>query len=311
MIYTVTLNPSVDRTLHVDELTVGGLNRATSVATHLAGKGVNVSVALQQLGVRSVLLGLAGGATGRQLAEGLAARGLSCAFCEVAGETRSNLTILEDGCGRTTKLNEPGPKVTEAELDQLMGMADRVGTDDLCVLSGSLPPGVPAGSYARLARRMRERGAFVALDASGEPFRQALVARPHLIKPNVAEAGELLGCSLEGKAAWAEALQALHAMGAERVLLSLGPQGAASYEDGLAWWARPPGITEASAVGAGDALLAGWVYAWQRDLLPPERLRWAVASGTAAATLDGSAMPSRSLVEDVLAQVEVESLGGP
>jgi len=311
MIYTVTLNPSVDRTLHVDELAVGGLNRATSVTTYLAGKGVNVSVALQRLGVPSVLLGLAGGATGRQLAEGLAALGLSCAFCEVAGETRSNLTILEDGCGRTTKLNEPGPVVTDADLDRLLGMADGIGPGDLCVLSGSLPPGLPDRTYGQLVTRLRGQGAFVALDASGEPFRQAMVARPHLIKPNVAEAGELLGRSLEGKAAWTEALTALHAIGAERVLLSLGPQGAASYEDGLAWWARPPGITEASAVGAGDALLAGWICAWLQDLPPPERLRWAVACGTAAATLDGSAMPSRSLVEDVLAQVEVESLGGP
>ncbi len=311
MIYTFTLNPSIDRTLHLDRLEVGGLNRATSVTTDLAGKGVNVSVALGQLGVRSVLLGLVGGAAGRHLDEGLTAQGYDCAFCEVAGETRSNLTLLEDGCGRTTKLNEPGPAVTEAELDRLMGMTDGIGLGDLCVLSGSLPPGAPDRTYAQLVTQLRDQGAFVVLDASGEPLRQGVAARPHLIKPNLAEAGDLLGRSLEGGVAWREALLALHGLGAERVLLSMGAQGAVSYEDGVTLWARAPRITEASAVGAGDALLAGWICAWIRRLPPAERVRWAVACGTAAAMLDGSAMPSRRLVEKVLAQVAIDSLGGP
>jgi len=311
MIYTFTLNPSIDRTLHLDQLEVGGLNRATSVTTDLAGKGVNVSVALRQLGVRSVLLGFVGGAAGRHLGEGLTAQRYECAFCEVAGETRSNLTILEDGCGRTTKLNEPGPVVTEAELGRLMNMANRVGSGDMGVLSGSLPPGAPDGTYAQLVTRLRGLGAFVALDASGEALRQALAARPHLIKPNLAEAEELLGRSLDLRVARRENLSALRALGAERVLLSMGAQGAISYDDGVALWARAPRITEASAVGAGDALLAGWIYAWHRGLPAEERVRWAVACGTAAATLDGSTMPTRTLVEDVLAQVAVESSGGP
>lgn len=311
MIYTFTLNPSIDRTLHLDQLEVGGLNRATSVTTDLAGKGVNVSVALRQLGVRSVLLGFVGGAAGRHLGEGLTAQRYECAFCEVAGETRSNLTILEDGCGRTTKLNEPGPVVTEAELGRLMNMANRVGSGDMGVLSGSLPPGAPDGTYAQLVTQLRGQGAFVALDASGEALRQALAARPHLIKPNLAEAEELLGRSLDLRVARRENLSALRALGAERVLLSMGAQGAISYDDGVALWARAPRITEASAVGAGDALLAGWIYAWHRGLPAEERVRWAVACGTAAATLDGSTMPTRTLVEDVLAQVAVGSLGGP
>jgi len=310
MIYTVTLNPSIDRTLHLEGLSLGGLNRARSVGTHLAGKGVNVSVALWQLGVPSVLLGLAGGATGRYLVDGLRAEGFICAFCEVAGETRVNLTMIEDGCERTTKVNEPGPTITQAELDKLMRVTDSVGMGDLCVLSGSLPPGVPDRTYGQLVNQLHGQGAFVALDASGASLREALAARPHLIKPNLAEAAEVLKRHLDSPTAWLEALRSLHAMGAERVLLSLGAQGAASYDDGRALWVRPPVIVEASAVGAGDALLAGWVYAWLQGLAAEERSRWAVACGTAAATLDGSTMPPRALVEKVLKQVEVDYWDG-
>lgn len=309
MIYTVTLNPSIDRTLHLCQLAVGGLNRAKSVIIHLAGKGVNVSVALRQLGMRSVILGFVGGATGRYLADGLRARGYRCAFLEVEGETRSNLTIIDDETGQITKLNEPGPTVSMSDINALLKSMDGIANDDVCVLSGSLPPGAPSDTYARMVQTLRRQGAFVAVDASGEALKEALPAQPDLIKPNLAEASEALGWSLEGSAMWLDALRALRDRGAGHVVLSLGAQGAVSCGGAEALWARPSAITEASAVGAGDALLAGWLYASERGVDGAERLGWAVACGTAAAMLDGSAMPTREAVEDLRARVKVDSLG--
>ncbi|MGC9360824.1 MAG: 1-phosphofructokinase [Anaerolineae bacterium] len=306
MIYTVTLNPSIDRTLHLRGLRVGELNRADSAAIDLAGKGVNVSVALRALGLESVLLGFAGGATGRYLVDGLRERGYTCAFQQVRGETRSNLTVVDDASGQVTKLNEPGPMVSPTDLDALMATIERIGDGDVCVLSGSLPPGAPSDTYARLISTLRSQGAHVALDASGAALAEGLMARPDLIKPNLAEARDLLDVSLNGPQAWAEAVHALRERGARHVVLSLGKQGAVSDEGGSTLWARPPVIEEASPVGAGDALLAGWLYARERGLDETERLRWAVACGTAAAGLDGSRMPCQEAVEEMRLQVEVQ-----
>jgi len=309
MIYTVTLNPSVDRTLHLPGLRIGELNRAKSATIDLAGKGVNVSVALRALGIDSVLLGFAGGATGRYLVDGLRDRGYTCAFHEVEGETRSNLTVVDDGSGQVTKLNEPGPTVSLADLGALMAFMERIGEGDVCVLSGSLPPGAPVDAYARLVHRVRLQGAYVALDASGRALAEGLRAAPDLIKPNLAEVRELLRVVLAEPEAWAKAVHALRRRGAGHVLLSAGKDGALSDDVMSTLWARPPIIDEASPVGAGDALLAAWLYARERGLDVRERLRWAVACGTAAAELDGSRMPSREAVEELRSRVDVQSIG--
>jgi len=308
MIYTVTLNPSIDRTLHLQGLRVGELNRAESVGIHLAGKGVNVSVALRKLGLESVLLGFVGGATGRYLADGLRGRGYTCEFQQVKGETRSNLTLVDDASGQVTKLNEPGPMVSSADVDALVGRLEDIAGGDVCVLSGSLPPGAPSDAYARIVRKLRSQGVYVALDASGSALMEGLAAAPDLIKPNLAEARELLAEDLDDSKAWAKAVHALQRRGAGHVVLSLGKQGAISDDGSGALWARPPAIKEASPVGAGDALLAGWLYAREQGADERERLRWAVACGTAAAMLDGSCMPSKERVEGMRLRVEVHLL---
>jgi 1-phosphofructokinase len=309
MIYTVTLNPSIDRTLHLQGLRVGELNRAESATIDLAGKGVNVSVALGALGLESVLLGFAGGATGRYLVEGLRDQGYTCAFRRVEGETRSNLTVVDDASRQVTKLNEPGPTVSAEDLDALMVAMERIGDGDVCVLSGSLPPGAPRDTYARMTSRLRSQGAYVALDASGRALAEGLSAAPDLIKPNLAEAQELVGAEPSHPQAWAEAVHALCGRGARRVVLSLGKQGALCDDGESTLWARPPAIEEASPVGAGDALLAAWLHAREHGLCEREGLRWAVACGTAAARLDGSRMPSLEAVEEMRLLVDVQPVG--
>lgn len=311
-IFTVTLNPTLDRTLHFRGLRVGELNRATSSRVDLSGKGVNVSVALRAFGVESVITGFCAGLFGRILAEGLAAAGYACDFVEVAGETRSNITVIDDATGVTTKLNEPGPAVTDADLAAFVArLAGRVVAGDLGVLSGSLPAGAPDDTYHRLICALVARGVTVVLDTSGEALRLGCRARPHLVKPNVVEAGEIVGEAVTEGGSLADlprALQRIRALGPRRVLVSLDSRGAA-YADGEGVWvATPPAIREVSAIGAGDALLTGALWAGLQGLGPEETLRWGVAAGTAAAMGPGSAMPDLDDIRRTYADVRVQRI---
>jgi len=306
MIYTITLNPSVDRTLHFTSLALGAVNRATATRTDLSGKGVNVSLALHRLGVPSVMTGFVAGTFGRILVEGLRAQGYPCTFLEVAGETRSNITVIDAATGTATKLNEPGPTVTPEDLARFEGhLLSLVQAGDVCVFCGSLPTGAPVETYARLIRALHAVGVLSVLDASGPALTMGCAARPDLVKPNTVEAEELVGFPLEREERWAESIGAIRALGPRRVLLTLGARGAIWAGDDALWWAEPPPIRELSNIGAGDAALAGALYAWQTGLSGPEVARWAVATGTAKALCDGTQMPSRALVEQIFAQVRV------
>ncbi|MFO7697112.1 MAG: 1-phosphofructokinase [Anaerolineae bacterium] len=309
MIVTVTLNPSLDRTVHFPGVAWGAVNRASRSALDLSGKGVNVSIALRQLGHESVIVGLAAGAFGRVLVEGLQAQGYRCEFVETAGETRSNVTVIEDGTGRSMKLNEAGPPAPPEALAALEArLAGLLSPGDIVALAGSLPPGAPVDTYARLVDVAHGCGALVALDSSGPALAAGCRAAPDLIKPNEHEAAELVGHPLETDLS--ETLNALRALGPGRVLLSLGATGAA-YADGTGCWrATPPPITEVNNVGAGDAALAGAIAAWSEGAPPEEILRLAVATGTATACLDGTAFPPRAAVKDVYCRVTVTREGG-
>jgi 1-phosphofructokinase family hexose kinase len=310
MIYTVTLNPTIDRTMVFPRLDVGELNRATQSRTDLSGKGVNVSVALRQLGLESTMIGIAAGVYGRLLLNGLRDMGYDCDFIEVAGETRSNVTVIDEARNETTKLNEPGPTVSAADLAALAErLAARIAPGDLCVFSGSLPPGAPADIYARLVAIVQGAGGRAVLDTSGPALKAGCPARPDLLKPNEVEAVELVAHSLEGDAALLAALREIAAMGPPRVLMSLGPRGAAYLDAAGAWLATPPPIVEVNAVGAGDALTAAGLWAWQRTVPPDEMVRWAVAGGTAAASQEGTTAPSLERVAQVYEQVQVRPLG--
>ncbi|MGI6368518.1 MAG: 1-phosphofructokinase [Anaerolineae bacterium] len=308
MIITVTLNPSLDRTLHFGSVRWGAVNRASRSSLDLSGKGVNVSIALRQLGHPSLLMGLAAGAFGRLLVDGLVERGYACSFVFTEGETRSNVTVIDDGSGLVSKLNEAGPAVSEEALAALdEQLAARVSPGDLVVLAGSLPPGAPPDTYARLAATVQGVGGKVVLDSSGRALANGCRQRPWLVKPNETEAAELVEAPLAHNPC--ETIALLRQLGPERVLLSLGAQGAA-YSDGSGCWlATPPSIREVNNVGAGDAALAGALSAISESLAAADLLRMAVATGTATAGLDGTSFPTRDQVEALLPQVTVQRLG--
>lgn len=296
MIVTVTANPSLDRTVEVDQLRRGEVLRATATHVHAGGKGVNVSRALVAHDLPTLAVLCTGGYAGVELVALLDDAGVPLAQVPVAGGVRTNLTVVEPD-GVVTKLNEPGPGLTRAERDALLcAVADAIGSGtDWVAGCGSLPPGVPSDFYALLVDQAHAHGARAAVDTSGEALAACLAAGPDLVKPNAEELAECAGLPVRTLADAVHAAEILRDRGAKAVLASLGPDGAVLVDDHGATHAtaRPAGPV-LSTVGAGDATLAGFLAAGGTG---ERALREAVAWGAAAVTLPGSRMPGPTDVD--------------
>lgn len=309
MIVTVTPNPSIDRTVSLGTpLTRGAVHRITSATSEPGGKGVNVARALTLAGLEAVAVLPA--ADTDPIVAALRHSGVSFRCVPVTGSVRTNLTITETD-GTTTKLNEPGAELDAAALDELTRtVLAHAATASWIVLSGSLPPGVPDDWYADVVARLSAAPCRVAVDTSERPL-DALAAgfgtaAPDVIKPNAEELAGLVGASpeeLEQAAAQGDptpvilAANQLIERGAKTVLVTLGAAGAVLVDATGSWLASPPPITPRSTVGAGDASLAGYVRAAVGGAEPPKRLQMAVAYGSAAAALPGSALPAPSQID--------------
>lgn len=288
MIVTVTANPSLDRTIEVNTLRRGDVLRARASRLDAGGKGVNVARALAANGHKVTAVLPCGGAEGSQLTALLAESGLNLVAVPIAGTVRSNVTVVELD-GTTTKLNEPGPSLTAAELLALAEAACIAAEHaEWVVVSGSLPPGAPADAYARLLARLQQESTRIALDTSNEALRAAITGRPHLIKPNREELADVTGRPIRTLDDTVAATEALRAQGVAAVLTSLGKDGAVLVDGDGCWHASAPAVEPRSTVGAGDALLAGFLAAGGRG---PRALAEAVAWGSAATALSGSRMP--------------------
>jgi 1-phosphofructokinase len=308
-VVTVTLNPSIDRTVTlVTPLIRGAVHRVQSVSNEPGGKGVNVARALTLAGIDAIAVLPA--SAGDPFLAVLDPTGVPYAPVAVAGTVRTNLAITEID-GTTTKLNEPGARLDEASVAALTdAVVDRAGAASWVVLSGSLPPGAPEGWYADVVARLHGRGCKVAVDTSEGPL-SALAAAfgtaaPDLIKPNAEELAGLVGVSAESlesavtqgdpSPVVAAALD-LIGRGVGTVLATLGAAGAVLVDGNGAWLATPPPIVPKSTVGAGDSSLAGYVRADIGGAEAPRRLQMAVAYGSAAAALPGSALPAPTQID--------------
>lgn len=314
MILTVTANPSVDRTIELTgPLQRGEVQRVEVVRDQPGGKGINVSRVVA--GADGPTLAVLPAAPGDPLLGRLDAVGLAYRTVPVATAVRTNLTLAEPD-GTTTKINEAGAPLPAGLLDELTALitasADGARWVALC---GSLPPGVPPEWYADLTRRLHDAGVRVAVDTSGPPLAALGTARPDLLKPNAFELAELVGgdgAAMEEAAhrgdpapAAAGARSLVERTGGA-VLTTLGGAGALLTTPAGTWVATPPPVRVRSTVGAGDSSLAGYLIAERRGADEPERLRTAVAYGSAAAGLPGTTPPTPDLLD--LAGVAVRRL---
>jgi 1-phosphofructokinase len=297
-VVTLTANPSLDRTLTLPgPLHRGGVARLAPSTTEPGGKGVNVARAVSAAGVD--VLAVLPAAEDDPFVRALVAIGLPPAVVPVPSAVRTNYTLTEPD-GTTTKLNEPGAALDDdvrAALGSLLTTAS--GTARWVALSGSLPRGTPVDWYAQLVRQLRPTGVRIAVDTSEAPLLALLAAgpdaAPDLVKPNTEELAQLAGLTeaevLADPAVARAAVDELHRRGVAEVLLTLGADGAMLSTAAGCWTAAPPPTTVRSTVGAGDSSLAGYLLADLAGASPEERLATAVAYGSAAAGLPGSAVP--------------------
>ncbi len=301
MIITVTLNPSLDRTVEVDELVRGHVLRTSGGHLHPGGKGVNVTRALLANGTPSRAVLPVGGATGSQLVEMLRADGVDAVTVSVAGETRSNIAVAEPD-GTVTKLNEPGPVLSEAELTSVLDAALQASRPGgWVVLCGSLPQGADPDLYARMVGLIREKGVRAAVDTSGPALARVVAAGPDLIKPNAEELAEAVGRPLPTRGDVIEAARELQQAGARRVLVSLGGAGALLVDEDGVQVGTSVALTPRSTVGAGDSFLAGYLSAEGSG--GGAALATALSWGAAAVQLPGTQMPGPRDIDPAAARI--------
>ena len=309
MIYTVTLNPAVDREMTVDAIAFDTVLRALEWRVDCGGKGFNVARMLKSLGTSSVALGFAAGKSGEMLNDKLQSLGIETAFVWVDGETRTNVSIVSAENGQYVKANEPGPTINEAGLAQLAQKTrDLVKAGDWWVLAGSLPPGVEPSYYTELITIIQSAGAKVFLDTSDEALRQNCGAKPLLVKPNDEEAHALTGLPVNTPAEIAAVGRAISAMGPASVVISLGKVGAVLVDKGKAWLAASPEIVAANPIGAGDSMVAGIVWGLSQGDSMQDALCKGIACGAATASQKGTSVGSREQVNDLLSQVQIREV---
>lgn len=305
MIITVTMNPAIDKTVDIDALEPGGLNRIKKIELDAGGKGINVSKTIRNLGKTSVATGFIAGNAGNIIEKVLVDYGITTDFIRVPGETRTNMKVVEKS-GAVTELNEPGPEVSRENLRELIEKLESyAGPETLIVLAGSIPQGADKNIYRIITERMHAKGASVLLDADGELFVNALEAKPDMIKPNRAELEEYYGLDyLATEEQLVEMGTELLERGIGFVAISMGQMGAFFLDKEQKLKCPGLSVKAHSTVGAGDAMVAALAYGWEEKLSMRDSAALGMATSAGAVTTVGTKPPTRALVDELLGQVE-------
>lgn len=311
MIYTVTLNPALDRTIEVDQIRCDVANRIIEEHWYPGGKGVDVSRVLTTLGAETLAFGFIGGFLGDQLEAGLITAGIGCDFIRIAGETRSNLVIHEQLIDKQVLLNSGGPEVEPNAMMALLRKIRNLQNPGLLTIGGSLPPNLKPSIYRTIIEIVQERGGTVLLDADGAALKAGIEGKPYAIKPNLHELSELVNRPLNSFEEILSAAQEPLEMGVKVVLASLGPDGILLVSKNLALHAIPPTVKVKNTIGAGDSAVAGFVYALAGGKDLQEALVYAVAAGTATTMRSGTALGSREDIMALMQEVQVKKIPLP
>lgn len=304
MIYTVTLNPSIDYIVGVDQVKLGSLNRMNRELKLPGGKGINVSRVLNQLKAGNTALGFLGGFTGEYVKSCLAKEHLKLDFVNITGDTRINIKLKSDS---ETEINGPGPDISTDEADRLVQKLSGLGNKDIVILSGSIPPSLGRNFYECLIAECNRQGAAFVMDTTGEALLEAVQYRPLLVKPNHHELGELFGVELQTDPAEVALYgKKLLDLGAENVLVSMAGDGALLITKDETLFASAPVGKVKNSVGAGDSMIAGFVGTLAKGGSIREAFRTGVAAGSATAFSDDLA--TKEKIEQLLTQVQISEL---
>ena len=309
MIYTVTLNPAIDRTIKLNSLNPGALNVVEESITNIGGKGINVSMVLKAFGCDSTALGMAGGENGRRITEGLKEAGIDHFFMDTQNETRTNIKIMEQD-GTLTELNEKGALVDAVLIKEFVKeVKERIGEGDILILSGSVPTGVPATVYADLIKIAHEKGAVAILDGDGDLLLHGIEAGPDVIKPNISEFEKYLKrVGYLDEEIVGSVKKLFDTKNISQIILSMGDKGAYFFdrncEDYL--YCKVPEVQVQSTVGAGDSMVAAWAYAMKEGYTFEESACLAMATSAAAVETAGTKAPSIENIHAKRAYIELQ-----
>lgn len=288
MIYTLTVNPSVDYVVQMGEFRPGIVNRAMGEAVFSGGKGINVTMILQNLGVPSCALGFLAGFTGDFIEGDLQERGCKTDFVRLAkGFSRINVKLKGQ---EESEINGGGPAVDQEAMEQLLERLNGLQKGDMLIISGSIPPSLPKDFYEKILALLQGREIYTVVDATGEVLLKTLRYEPFLIKPNHQELEELTQSRLFTREEIIAQGKRLQEMGAKNVLISMAAEGAVLLtSDGETFFAEAPRGKVVNSVGAGDSMVGGFVAGWLKTGSYQEALGWGIAAGSASAFCEGLA----------------------
>ncbi len=305
MILTLTVNPAIDRNVLADRLVFEDRAYILSSSESAGGRGINASIVVHAFGGETAAVVPSGGKNGARFEQLLAGCGFPVHVVRIKNEIRTNLTIT-DRTGLAIKLNELGPPLSTAEVGRIeRTVRAKLAGAAWLMICGSLPPGVSPGLYCRLLAAAEKLGVRTLLDTDGDALREGVEARPTVVAPNQQEAERLLNRALITRSHFIEAADRIRQMGPKYVLLSLGSRGAIGATEDAMIEVVPPRVEAVCPIGAGDALVAAFVWSMQRGGDFPDSLRWGVAAGTASAQLPGVNFPSFAQATEVYGRVEV------
>ncbi|KSU49367.1 1-phosphofructokinase [Exiguobacterium indicum] len=303
MIYTLTLNPSIDYYVTLPVFEAGQVNRVEQAEKVAGGKGINVSLVLKNYEVETQALGFLGGSTGQFIRTELEKRGVLTDFTPIQDETRINVKIRAD---QESELNAAGPKIQPEELEHLLSRFKTMEAGDIVVFAGSIPSSLPHDLYRHIATILNERNVRFAVDTTKEAMLEVLPLGPFLIKPNHHELGEIFDVEITSKEMAVPYAQQLVERGAENVVISFAGDGALLVNREGAYTANTPAGKLVNSVGAGDSLVAGFVASHALGKSPEEAFRYAVTTGSASAYSFG--LCSKEDIDRLIKDVNVVEL---
>lgn len=301
MIYTVTVNPSIDYIVQLKQLTLGEVNRMDYDNKLPGGKGINVSRILKELGLESCALGFLGGFTGKFVEDALNGVGLSTHFTHIQEDTRINVKIKAED---ETEINGRGPKISDSELSEFKAQFDQLKKGDVVIFAGSLTPGLGDDFYADLIDIIKSKGADFVIDTTGESLMKTLEKKPLLVKPNNHELAELFGVELNSMEDIAKYGKKLLELGAQHVLISMAGDGGMMVTKDKVYRSYAPKGTVINSVGAGDSMIGGFTGTFAKTGDSLEAFRYGLACGSATAFSEDLA--DKKKIDEILPMIKIE-----
>lgn len=297
MVYTVTFNPSLDYVVTVEDFTTGKVNRTKEERIFPGGKGINVSLVLKNLGVDSTALGFSAGFTGEEIKGLLQERGITADFIPVLnGFSRINVKLRS---ALESEINGQGPRIAKDNVECLYQKLDAVTREDILVLAGSIPASMSPDTYRDILAHLEGREIRVVVDATKDLLMNVLSFHPFLVKPNHHELGEIFGVEITSQEEAVVYARKLQEYGATNVLVSMAGEGAVLLTgDGQIYKAMAPKGKVVNSVGAGDSMVAGFLYGYTTFGDYKKAFAYGVCTGSASAFSEDLA--TKEQVEELL-----------